>query len=267
MLNYEESGQPASGAAAGKASDNVLLLVHGFPFHSGMWRPQLDQPPPGWRVIAPDLPGFGGSPLQQDTLTVDHAADVLAELLASLDVRRAVVCGLSMGGYITFALFRRHPGLVRALVLCDTKAGADGEAARKGRHAAVERVTAEGTEGFVNDMLPKLLSPHTRRRQPGVEEDLRAIMMAAPAESVAAALRGLAERPDSSALLQSMTVPVQVMVGSDDEITPVVEAQFLARGIPGAILTIVPDAGHVPNLENPASFNRTLHAFLGALPG
>jgi pimeloyl-ACP methyl ester carboxylesterase len=266
MLNYEESGQSTSGTTAGKPSDSVLLLVHGFPFHSGMWRPQLDQPPPGWRVIAPDLPGFGGSPLSHETLTMDHAADALAGLLGSLGVRRAVVCGLSMGGYIALALFRRHPNLVRALVLSDTKAGADGEAARKGRHAAVQRVTVEGTAGFVDDMLSKLLSPHTRRGQPGVEDDLRAIMMAAPAESVAAALRGMAERPDSSAQLQAIMVPTQVIVGSDDEITPVAEAQFLARGIRGAILTVVPDAGHVPNLENPTSFNRTLHTFLGALP-
>lgn len=258
MLNYEESGQPSS--------NRVLLLVHGFPFHSGMWRPQLDEPPPGWRVIAPDLPGFGASPLTGDTLTMDDAADALAELLGSLGVRRAVVCGLSMGGYISFALFRRHPNLVRALVLCDTKAGADGEAARKARHAGVARVTAEGTAGFVDDMLPKLLSPHTRRRQPEVEESLRDIMTAAPAESVAAALRGLAARPDSAPLLQAIMVPTQVIVGSDDEITPVVEAQFLARGIRGALLTIVPDAGHVPNLENPASFNRTLHSFLATLP-
>jgi 3-oxoadipate enol-lactonase len=122
-LHYEEAG----------TGDNVLLLVHGFPLHSGMWRPQLASPPAGWRVIAPDLRGFGRSPaVLGEQLTMDAAAEDLAILLEELGVQRAVVCGLSMGGYIAFAMFRQHPQRVRALVLCDTRAGADSEEVRQG---------------------------------------------------------------------------------------------------------------------------------------
>jgi 3-oxoadipate enol-lactonase len=256
-LHFEQAGS-ADGS-------RVLLLVHGFPFNAAMWRPQLQEPPPGWRVIAPDLAGFGGNP-PADQLSVDGAADDLAALLESLDVRSAVVCGLSMGGYIAFALLRRHPALVRALVLCDTRAAADTGDARRGRLESAASVRSQGTGEFLQSMLPKLLSPITRKRQPAVEEELRGIMEAAPAASVAAALEALAARPDSTPILRSIAVPTQIIVGSDDEITPVLDAQFMARGIPGAVLTVIPDAGHVSNLENPDAFNRALHGFLGLLP-
>jgi 3-oxoadipate enol-lactonase len=256
-LHFEQAGIPDG--------SDVLLLVHGFPFNSAMWRPQLQEPPPGWRVIAPDLAGFGGNP-PTDQLSMDGAADDLAALLETLAVSNAVVCGLSMGGYIAFSMLRRHPALLRALVLCDTRAAADSEEARRGRLESAASVRRQGTAEFLQSMLPKLLSPVTRGRQPGVEEELRRIMEAAPAASVAAALEGLAGRPDSTPLLRSITVPTQIMVGSDDEITPVLDAQFMARGIPGAVLTVIPDAGHVSNLENPASFNRALQGFLDLLP-
>jgi pimeloyl-ACP methyl ester carboxylesterase len=253
--------------AGASDSRDVLLLVHGFPFSSAMWGPQLEAPPPGWRVIAADLPGFGGSaPLEAATLGMDDAGDRLALLLNTLGVTAAVVCGLSMGGYVTFELLRRYPALVRALVLCDTRAGPDSDEARRGRLETAATVRREGTAaGVVDSMLPKLLSPHSRRGQPGLDAELRTIMEAAPAGAVAAALEGMARRPDSTPMLRSIAVPTQIMVGEDDEITPLAEAQLLARGIPGALLTVVPDAGHVPNLENPAVFNRTLHAFLAAL--
>jgi 3-oxoadipate enol-lactonase len=259
--------QPLHFSEAGTAdSRDVLLLVHGFPFSAAMWRPQLEAPPPGWRVIAADLPGFGGSGLREPaTLGMDEAGDQLALLLNTLGVTRAVVCGLSMGGYVTLAMLRRYPALLRALVLCDTRAGPDSDEARRGRLETAAQVRREGTAGVVDGMLPKLLSPHTRRRDPGVEAELRAIMEAAPADAVAAALEGMAGRADSTPMLRSIAVPTQIMVGMDDEITPEAEAQLLARGIPGALLTVIPDAGHVPNLENPDAFNRTLHDFLATL--
>jgi pimeloyl-ACP methyl ester carboxylesterase len=248
-------------------SRDVLLLVHGFPFHAGMWRPQLDAPPPGWRVIAPDLPGFGGSaPVAAEALTMDDAADQLALLVNTLGLERVVLAGLSMGGYVSFALLRRYPALVRALVLCDTRAGVDTEETRRGRRQAAARVLSAGTAGFVGDMLPKLLSPASRQRRPGVEAEVRDIMDSAPAAAVAAALHGMADRQDSTPLLRAVTVPALVIVGADDGITPPAEAEGMARDIPGATLEVVPDAGHLPNLENPEAFDRALHRFLATLP-
>jgi 3-oxoadipate enol-lactonase len=253
-LHYQEANPEAA---------NVLLLIHGFPLNSSMWQPQLDQPPDGWRVIAPDLRGYGQSPsLGSEVLTMDAAADDIAALLQSLGIRKAVICGLSMGGYIAFALLRRHLGLFRGLLLCDTRAAPDAEDVRAGRLESAAQVRTAGTAGFTDTMLPKLLSPYTRQRSPELEARVRAMMMEAPADVIAATLIGLAARPDSTPLLRSIAVPTQVVVGEDDQITPAGEAQLMARGIPGSMMQMVPDAGHLPNLENPPVFNRILAGFL-----
>jgi pimeloyl-ACP methyl ester carboxylesterase len=256
-LHYREAG-PAD-------SPDVLVLVHGFPLDSRMWRPQLETPPPGWRVVAPDLPGFGGSAAVEGDLTMELAADRLALLLDSLDLRRVALGGLSMGGYVCMALLRRSPALVRSLLLFDTRAAADTEEVRRGRLQTASKVERAGTAEFIDAMLPRLLSLFTQRRNPEVEAEVRACMAAASPAAVAAALRGMAARPDSTPLLRSITVPTLVVVGADDEITPVPEVEMLARSIRGASLERIDDAGHLPNLEHPDAFNRVLRGFLGAL--
>lgn len=251
---------------AGPPSPNVLLLLHAFPLNSAMWEPQLASPPEGWHLLAPDLPGYGQSPgIGGEQLTMDAAADGVAALLASLGVRSAVVCGLSMGGYVAFALLRRHRSLVRGLVLCDTRAAADAPEVRAGRLQSAEQVRSGGTASFNDGLLPKLLSPFTRRRSPQVEERVRAMMGEALPDTVRATLLGLAARPDATPLLRAINVPTQVLVGEDDQIIPAGEAQLMARMIPGSYMNIVPDAGHLPNLENPEVFNRTLVTFLSAV--
>lgn len=244
----------------------VLLLVHGFPFNSRMWRPQIEEPPPGWRLVAPDLRGFGGSgPAQDERLGMDVLAADLAALLRHLGTAEAVVAGLSMGGYVAFALLDREPGLLRALVLSDTRAAADTEEARATRLETAEAVRGAGTPALTDGMIPKLLSEETRRERPGVEQEVRSLMEAAPAASVSAALLGMAERADSTALLGSIRVPTLVIAGEEDQLTPPEDARALAREIPGAELELVAGAGHLPNLERPDVFNRVLGAFLSGL--
>jgi 3-oxoadipate enol-lactonase len=251
--------------SGGPAAGDPLLLIHGFPLSSAMWQPQVESPPPGWRVIAPDLRGFGNSPPAAGPVTMDSLADDLAALLAQLGVSSAAVCGLSMGGYVAFALLRRHPSLVRALVLCDTKADGDTEEVRRGRLQSAARVEAEGTRSVVDAMLPKLLSPATVRRQAAIEADVRGILESASPAGVAAALKAMAARPDSTPMLRSINVPTQIIVGADDQITPAGGAQLMARGIPGARIEVIPEAGHLPNLENTAAFDRALAGFLAGV--
>lgn len=245
------------------AGDDVLVLLHGFPFSSAIWRPQLEFPPAGWRVIAPDLRGFGGSgQLPPARFSMDQFADDVIALLRHLGVRSAVVCGHSMGGYITFALLRRAQGMVRGLVLTDTRAAADTPEGKTGRLKNAKHVQAHGTAALVDALVPRLLSESTRANMPHVEQELRSIMDTAPASSVIAALVGMAERPDSSPQLRSINVPTLVIVGERDVITPAGEARLLARAIPGAQLEIIPGAGHLPSLEQPAAFNRILEGFV-----
>lgn len=248
-LSWQEAG----------GGERVLLLVHGFPFNASMWRPQLADPPAGWRLIAPDLRGFGASgPATGARLGMDRFAVDLAALLRHLGIARVTVCGLSMGGYIAFALRRGAPKLVAGLVLCDTRAGPDSPKAREKRLHSAERVRMDGTAGVIEGMLPRLLSPVTKAHRPELVDEVRAMMEAAPAQSVAGALIGMAERPDSTPLLRTIDVPTLIMVGADDEITPPGDARMMARGIRGARLEIIDDAAHLPNLEQPATFNRLL---------
>ncbi len=244
-----------------------VLFVHGFPFHSAMWGPQLSAMPPGWRGIAPDLRGFGASEGPPESVTsMDAFADDLARLLDHLRIEQAVVCGLSMGGYVALALWRRHRDRIRAFVLCDTRAGGDSPEAAEARRRLAERVLAEGPAAVADGMLPRLLSPNTARRSPGTVEFVRAMMMETRALTMSRALLGMAERPDSEAMLPEIDVRTLVIVGDEDVITSRGQADMLARGIRPATLAVIEGAGHLPNLEQPAEFNQLLSEFLVGLP-
>lgn len=259
QIGYREAG-----------TGQPVLLVHAFPLNADMWEPQLAAVPAGVRLIAPDLRGFGASePDAADTRlprSVDeHAADLEA-LLDHLGVARAVVGGLSMGGYVTFAFYRRAPARVRAVVLADTRAVADTDEGRANRRRLQGQVDAEGIDAVVREMLPKLLGEHTKRRRPEVVAAVERLVRAASPAAVKAALDCLATRPDSMPLLPTMTCPALVVVGSDDVLTPVAESERMHRALPHSRLVVIPDAGHLSNLEHPEAFNMALAEFLRTLP-
>lgn len=247
----------------------AVLFIHGFPFHGGQWDEQVDRLPTRWRLLAPDLRGFGrtGTGPGSGPLEMDLFADDLAAFLDHLEIERAVVCGLSMGGYIAFALWRWHRDRVRALVLCDTRASGDTEEGRAKRRAQAELVEREGAAPLAEELIPNLLSEQTRRERPEVVEKVRKMIESTSPRTIAQALEGMAARPDSTELLPTIDVPTLLIGGSEDRVTPPSDLEFLASAIPDARLKIIEGAGHIPNLEAPTEFNLALTHFLEALGG
>jgi pimeloyl-ACP methyl ester carboxylesterase len=248
-----------------------LLLLHAFPFSADQWLPQLSRIPRGWRAVAPDLRGVGGeSPgvPPGGTISMDTYAGDALELMAHLDMPRAVVCGLSMGGYVALAMVRRSVERISGLVLADTRAAADSADGRAGRERMLALLGREGPPGVAREMLPKLLSDRSRREQPDLEDVLKAMIEANASEGIAAAIRAMKERPDSMGILGRIACPTLVIVGKEDALTPPAEAEILQRGIAGARLHTIPGAGHMSNLEAPLAFSSALEGLLGAVePG
>jgi 3-oxoadipate enol-lactonase len=247
-------------------SGPAVVFLHGFPFDRSMWRGQVERLSAGFRVIAPDLRGHGETTVTRGPSTMEEMAEDVVSLLDELNVPRAVVCGLSMGGYVALALYRAHPSRVRALVLADTRAKADTEDARRTREENAQRALAEGMGPIVDSMLPKLLSERTREGEPETVARVREMMLGLKPEGAAAALRGMALRRDQTDLLPKTDVPVLVLVGSEDVITPPSESEAMHALIEGSRLQVVEGAGHVSNVERPDEFGRALAEFLEGLP-
>jgi pimeloyl-ACP methyl ester carboxylesterase len=240
-------------------SGDPLLLLHAFPLSGAQWEPQIQALAERHTLLVPDLPGFGGSPAPGEQYTLDDVADSLAATLDRYRVPRVAVCGLSMGGYIAFAMLRRHPERVARLVLADTRAGADTEQARAGRETNAQLAETSGSAAIADKMLPSLLSPGA---PPALVAHLRALIAGNAPRGIALALRAMAQRPDSSDLLGAIAAPTLVIVGADDALTPPDEARRMQEAIPGCRLVVIPDAGHISNLEQPQVFSQALGSFL-----
>lgn len=238
-----------------------VLFVHGFPHSGEVWRPAVERLD-GYRRIVPDLRGMGGSEPGAVAGMADYAAD-LAELLHALgETRPVVLVGMSMGGYVAFEFCRACPERVRALVLVDTRAQADTKEGARGRHETAERVLREGSGVVADAMVEKLFAPGAPR---ALRERWRGIMAATPPEGAAAALRAMAGRPDSFGTLAGLEVPVLVVVGEEDAITPVEDGRSMREAAREARLEIVPGAGHMCPVERPDEFAAALRDFLGEI--
>jgi len=249
-----------------EGSGPPVVLVHGFPLDHAMWDAQVEALKDRCRVIVPDLRGFGRSDVTEGTVTMEQFADDVAGLLDALGVGEPVVlAGLSMGGYVAFQFFRRHRGRLRALVLCDTRAGADTPQAAAVRRETAENVLREGPDSLAENMPDKLLAAATLRDRPELGESLRRVIANSDPRGIAAASLGMAERPDVTAMLPEIDCPTLVVVGREDAISPPDEMRRIAAAIPGARLVEVPDAGHMSPMENPAAVNAALREFLASL--
>jgi 3-oxoadipate enol-lactonase len=251
---------------AGTGGGRTLVLLHAFPLTAEMWQPQLQSPPAGWRVLAPDFAGLGGSDDHERIAVTldDYASDVVA-WLDRLGIAQVVIAGLSLGGYVAFALARLAPQRLSGLVLADTKAPADSEEARAGRERMLETLSERGPDGVAEAMLPKLLGETTRQTKPELVSDVRSMILRNAPDGVRRAILRLRDRPDATPGLSRISVPVLVLVGEEDTVTPPSAAAALQAGIPGAALQTIPAAGHLSNLEAPDRFNESLSRFLSTL--
>jgi len=244
-----------------------VLFVHGFPFDRTVWRHQLATLS-RVRRIAPDLRGVGDSsaPPDVDAYSLTRYADDLVAVLDALGVRQAVLCGLSMGGYIIFELLRRHPERVKALILADTKPEPDSAEAKRGREELTQVAQRDGQDAVIERLLPRLLAAATQTTQPEVAGQVREMARRWSVPGLVGALRTLRDRPDSTKTLRSVRMPTLVLVGSEDEIAPPEAARAMAQLIPGAQCHVVPAAGHIAPLEQPLATSRVLADFLRAIP-
>jgi 3-oxoadipate enol-lactonase len=246
-------------------SGTPVVLLHGFPFNRTMWGEQIESLVPRHRVLAPDLRGHGETTATSAPATMEEMARDVSALMEKLNISRAAVCGLSMGGYVAMALYRMFPLRARALVLADTRPGADTEEARANREVQAEKALREGMVGIADAMLPKLLSPKTVARNPAVVARVREMILKTNPEGAAAAQRGMAQRRDQTSFLSRVVTPALIIAGREDMITPLSESELMHREIGGSRLEVIEDAGHISNMEQPESFNRALTKFLREL--
>ena len=260
VVNSVEIGYDDVGVATGVP----VLFVHAFPLNRTMWAPQVSAMVERCRCIAADLRGFGES-VRQPPYSMEQYADDLAGLLDLLHVQKVVVVGCSMGGYVGFELWRRYRDRVRAMVLVDTRPGADTPEAMERRRQQIDLVRAEGSTAIANALIASMVGKTTREKQPDTYDAVHRMIAQAPVDGIAGALDAMMKRPDSTPDLAGIDVPTLVVVGDEDAITPVKEARAMQEQIPGSTLQVIAQAGHLSNMERPAAFNHVLTEFVSAL--
>jgi 3-oxoadipate enol-lactonase len=240
----------------------AILFFHAFPLDLTMWDAQAEALTATHTVVRFDARGFGRSPAGDGLLTMERIADDGSRLLDHLGFGQAIVAGCSMGGYAAFAMLRRHGARLSGLVLQDTRAEADTPESRQKRALLAERVVKEGAVAAADAFLPKLLGETTRRARPDLVARVRERILTTSPRGIADALAGLAARADSTATLREIRVPTLVVCGAEDVLAPPADSEAMAGAIAGARLAIIPEAGHLANLENPGAFNAVLLDFL-----
>jgi 3-oxoadipate enol-lactonase len=241
-----------------------VVFVHGFPHHRKAWAAQLRALAGHSRAIAVDLPGFGESDMPE-RFAIDAWANGLARFLDALEIERAIIAGLSMGGYVTLAFWRLHRERVLALVLADTRAGADTEEGKQKRRETIDLARHEGPTAVARALLPGMVGKSTREREPSVVAAMRAMLESTSVDSIVGASEAMMNRPDATSLLATIDVPTLIIVGEEDVLTPPKESRAMHAAIPGSRLEIIPSAGHVSNVERPAAFNQVLTEFIAGV--
>jgi 3-oxoadipate enol-lactonase len=243
-----------------------ILFIHGYPLNRRMWQPQIDALSQDAHVIAPDLRGHGDSTPTEGVYSMDLLAEDCARLLDILKItQKIVLCGLSMGGYISFAFARKFPDRLAALVLTATRAAPDTEESKLNRQRSINLAREQGIAPIIESMLAKVLSPATLQNKPDLVETVRQIMQHTSLQAVLGDLQGMMERIDSRPFLKQISVPTLIIHGKDDRLIPIEEAQAMQAAIPNCRLLLLENAAHLPNLEASERFNQAVREFIKSL--
>ena len=256
------NGDPFLVVDHGVPSAMPVVFVHGFPFDHTTWNPQMDEIGKHYRTVAYDVRGHGQSFVGDGQYTIEGHVDDLMALLDYLKIPKAVIVGLSMGGYITLRALERNPERFRAVVLCDTRSEADGNEGKLKRFASIVAVKRDGSAAFADAFVKNVFAEGTFQTNPGAVEAVRSIISHTSELSIAGTQLALASRTDTTGSLSRITIPTLILVGEHDVTTPPVASRTMHGHIKGSELHIVSHAAHMSNIENPAFFNEKLLAFL-----
>ena len=258
-------GNTVSYIEEGVANAGTLIFIHGFPFNKWTWKNQIDALKEDYRVIAYDVRGHGNSDSGSAEFSITQFADDLFLFMDELRIEAAIICGLSMGGYIALNAVLKQPSRIEALVLCDTQCGADSDQARKKRMDVIDSVQKNGLKQYAHDAVQKLFCEASLIERPDDVSFVEQIILNTPEESIVNTLKALATRRETCSRLHEINIPVTILVGESDQITPPEVAQKMQDLITGSSIQVIEKAGHLTNLENPTSFNSHVQKFLTAI--
>ncbi len=246
----------------GLRQGHAVIFIHGFPLNRSMWEPQLEALSKSYRVVSYDVRGHGQSDVGDGQYSLEFFVDDLILGMDHLKIESAVLCGLSMGGYIALRAVERHADRFKGLVLCDTKSEADSDEVKIKRAAAVHTVKKEGVKSFANGFVKTVLTEKTFKTKPDLVESVLKMIQGNSPLGISGALLAMAARTDTTAALASMTLPTLLLVGKEDQLTPPSVSEAMMKRMPHAAISVIPEAAHLSNLENPAVFNERLLEFL-----
>jgi 3-oxoadipate enol-lactonase len=249
----------------GKAGDPVIIFIHGFPFNKSMWDKQMEVLKETYRVIAYDVRGHGNSDAGTEDFSIDLFATDLLYLMDALKIDKAMLCGLSMGGYIALNAFENYPDRFDALILSDTTCSADTPEAKEKRMKTIESIRKNGVEKFADETIKNLFAPESFTTKEIEIAAVKEMIVNTTEKSLCKTLRAFYERKETCSKLKDINVPVLILVGIEDKITPPTAAQFMNEKIKESLLSIIEHAGHLSNIENPLDFNNQLEEFFSTV--
>lgn len=249
----------------GPAVSPVIIFIHGFPFNKSMWNLQVDSLKDKYRLIRYDIRGHGNSGTGDEDFSIDLFASDLIGLMDALKIDRAILCGLSMGGYIALNAIGKYPERFDGLVLSDTQCIADTPEAKEKRIKTIEAIKHSGVKTYAAESIKNLFAPESLQTKLKETADVKEMILNTSVQSLCNTLHALSVRKDTCHLLPEIKVPVLILVGSEDKITPPAAAGFMHERIKGSMLKIIDHAGHLSNLENPGEFNDQLKKFIASV--